>query len=122
MKFRNEFGEVDIKLYVSTYHDGGALAVGMFALEEDGEYWPYADLTVRIPMTPLENPKTDACLNTNNLPNVEAFVKEYQLGVPTGVVMNSGYCKYPVYRFDLERLDAFRLKELDDQENGGAEE
>ena len=51
--------------------------------------------------------KNEAYIDTNNCPWAEDFIREYQLGKPTGRKARSGYCEYPVYRFDMDRLEEF---------------
>lgn len=40
-----------------------------------------------------------AFVDTNNCPWAEKFIKDNNLGKPTGAVRQSGYCIYPLYEF-----------------------
>ena len=44
-------------------------------------------------------------LDTNNLERAEEFIEEYNLGVPTGRVEQSGFCLYPEYDFTKLVMD-----------------
>jgi putative membrane protein len=45
-----------------------------------------------------------AFVDTNNCPWAEKFISDNKLGKPTGIKAASGYCVYPQYRFDMEKL------------------
>lgn len=70
--------------------------------KEDGHIEPFGNATVNISHTPA--PDYCGYLDTNNLPAIEKFVRENDLGEPTGVVGFSGYCTYPLYKFNADKL------------------
>lgn len=110
MRFIDHFGdEMEVVIRKLSYDNNGSLAVYLF-LDEDNDYEPYALLTVNLPESD-NNKEDEAYLDTNNLPYAKTFVKKYGLAVPTGRVAYSGFCTYPLYKFDLERL-----KKLEDEE------
>ncbi len=91
-------GDVDIEFSINNYVYGGSCSI---ALISDGE--PYANMTVN-----LENahiPETWAFLDTNNLPGIDKFVEDYDLGKFTGLVKRSGYCEYPLYELNMNKLE-----------------
>lgn len=49
-------------------------------------------------------PRNEAAVDTNNHPNVEKFITDNNLGVPTGKTIRSGFCTYPVYAFNLDKI------------------
>lgn len=79
------------------YWDNGNLAI---TLSEPGE-GPYATLTVNLGK---KLPKNQAFVDTNNCYWAERFIQENELGHPAGEVGYSGWCRYPLYEFDLDRI------------------
>lgn len=69
------------------------------------EEGPYATLTVNLGKM-LESDK--AYLDTNNCPWVESFIRRHRLGKPTGDYAYSGFCAYPLYQFNLEKLGVLK--------------
>ena len=43
-------------------------------------------------------------LDTNNMSEIERFIKENGIGEFTGWKQRSGFCSYPLYKFDPEKL------------------
>lgn len=84
---------LEVTRYATKPHN---LAIQLWC--DDG---PYATLTVNLGKM-LESDK--AYLDTNNFPEAEAFVKKYKLAEPTGNYAFSGFCAYPLYKFDLAKL------------------
>ena len=75
--------------------------IGIQLFSDDG---PYATLTTNI----QELPKGEAAIDVNNFPAGIEFINKYQLGEPVeGKVLRSGYCTYPVYKFNLEKLKEY---------------
>lgn len=97
--YHSEYGEdVAVRLQVQSYLNNGRIYIG---LNCDGNDEPYADLTVNI-----DAPAPLYCgyLDTNNLSKSQDFVLENDLGEFTGFMGRSGYCKYPLYFFNVEKL------------------
>lgn len=103
-------GKENVFLRVGRYADRDRMYVGLVC--EDGE--PYDDLTVNLPDVPMA--EAQACLNTNHLPYAVEFVEKYHLAVKSGLLVKSGFCTYPVYLFDLERLREFDPEGVADYE------
>lgn len=107
MKIRDYFGEnfeeEEVQIERHLYKYGNRLMLGLIGVY-DGEREPYATLTVN-----LENEENvdvnEAFVDVNNLTDARGFIERYGLGVPTGRIARSGYCEYPLYRFDLEKID-----------------
>lgn len=70
--------------------------------EEDG---PIATLTVCLPNFPQQ--KNESFLDINNCPWAENLVKELGIAEFTGQMMPSGYCSYPLYEFDMEKVEEY---------------
>ena len=46
-------------------------------------------------------------VDTNNCPWAEEFIKKYKLGSPTGKYKSSGFCIYPLYKFDMDEIQKY---------------
>ena len=59
------------------------------------------------------NPAPEDCayLDTNNIPEVEEFVTKNKLEEFTGMRKQSGYCTYPLYRFDMAKIRSIIAKQ-----------
>ena len=97
-KVETEFGTYNVSIETSTYYHGGNLAISL--ITEDGER--LAMLTTNLAEWAL--PKDKSFVDTNNCPWAEKFISDNKLGRPTGMTGTSGYCTYPLYRFDMEKL------------------
>ena len=100
MRVKTDFGTYEVTIRTSKYRTGDNLAIML--MEADG---PFATITVNLPAYTLTK-KSCAFVDTNNCPWAPEFIKEYKLGTNTGFVGYSGYCEYPLYEFDLDRLSA----------------
>lgn len=97
-KLKTEFGTYNVTIKTSKYLCGNNLYI-----ELDGKVAePFAILTVNLPEWTL--PNNIAFVDTNNCPWAEKFISDNKLGKPTGIKAASGYCTYPQYRFDMEKL------------------
>lgn len=66
---------------------------------------PFATITVNFDITLEEDL---VFLDTNNCPWVEKFIEDYKLGNFANDYTHSGFCIYPLYKLNLERI-----KEID---------
>ena len=98
---RNDDGEDIVVVPISTtYRNNGTLAILLY--DDSNNY--LCDVTVNL--TGISAPNTNcAFIDTNNSPWLIDFINTYQLGVPTGRTCRSGYCSYPEYRFDVDKLN-----------------
>ena len=71
---------------------------------EDEDYSPYGTLTVCLEGAELTNDYS-AFVDVNNWPDIENFIKENNLGEPTGRKIKSGYVVYPEYTFNKDIVD-----------------
>lgn len=96
MKIKGLFQEYEVKVNKTQYYNGN-LAITLDCYDEEYDFWePYGNLTVNLDR---KLPADQAYVDTNNLPNAEAFIAENHLGEPTGDYGFSGFCCYPLYRF-----------------------
>ena len=96
MKIKQFGNEYEVTIHKSCYYDGN---LAIFLTCSNGE--PYGNLTVNLSERLL--PDT-AYVDTNNMPDAEMFIKEYSLGEFTGTIRRSGFCDYPLYRFNLNKI------------------
>ena len=52
----------------------------------------------------------EAYVDTNNCPWAEGFIHRYRLGEDTQICAQSGFCTYPLYKFDMDRIKEFCLE------------
>lgn len=94
------WGETEeLIIYRASYAIDGTLAV--VAVETNGE--PFATLTVKLCDT--RESDTKAFLDTNNCPWVEQLLPHYDIAKDTGDFAVSGFCVYPLWEFDLSKLE-----------------
>lgn len=99
MKCVTDFGTYDVNIHKTLYRDNGNLAIVLDSPTEG----PFATLTVNL-VNYGKLPEGYAFLDTNNCPWAERFVKLNELGEDTGLSGASGYCTYPLYKFDMQKL------------------
>lgn len=105
-------GDTEVELDIQTYLNNGRIFIGLINNEE-GYPEPFGDVTVNInEFTP------DYCgyLNTNDLPDVEKFITENDLGEFTGLVGRDGFGEYPLYLFNVDKLRELCPKQIADYE------
>lgn len=73
--------------------------------DEDG---PIARLTTWVGATSSENA---AYVDTNNCPWAEDFIEKMGIGKPTGNFARSGFCIYPEYEFDMDKVNKYMGEE-----------
>lgn len=100
MKLKSQYGkEYEVSIEINTYLNNGCMYIG---LVEQGEYpESYGDLTVN-----LAGKAPDYCgyVDLNNMPELEKFIAENDLGEFTGLTQRSGFCEYPLYLFNVDKL------------------
>ena len=97
----NCYGE-DYKVCIkqNMYANNNSLALSL--ITDIGE--PFCNLTVNLPESIICANESTAFVDTNNCPWAEQFIAENGLGSPTGYVGASGFCRYPLYKFNLENF------------------
>lgn len=96
MKIKGLFQEYEVNVNKTKYYNGN-LAITLDCYDEEYGFWePYGNLTVNLDK---KLPPNQAYVDTNNMPNAEAFIAKYNLGEPTGEYGFSGFCCYPLYEF-----------------------
>lgn len=101
LELHSQFGgNILVTLEINTYVNNGCLYIGLN--EQSGDYpEPYGDMTVN-----LDGKAPDYCgyVDLNNMPELEKFIEDNKIGEFTGLMKQSGFCQYPLYLFDPERL------------------
>lgn len=93
------YGETyKVFLYADRYANNDRLAI--LLIDEDGE--DFGDLTVNLVREHC--PEGCAFVDTNNCPWAEEFINKNHLGEFLGTYGYSGYCSYPLYKFDMKKI------------------
>lgn len=96
----------NVRLVLNMYRDNDNLFVGLEEHDNEFDFWsPYCDVTVNISKLPF----LESAINVN-LGGQEkiTFLIKNGFGALTDKILSSGFCQYPVFRFNAEKL-----KELD---------
>lgn len=89
---------------LNSYLDNNNLYVGLDFYEEEGGFWaPYADVTVNVGRLPFLESAIDT---NNNGQKIVDFLVENGFGELTDKVIPSGFCVFPVFRFNADKLKA----------------
>lgn len=89
-----------VQLEINTYLNNNGLYIGLLSKTEDGME-SYGDLTVN-----LVDKAPDYCayVDMNNMPELEKFIEDNELGEFTGLMQRRGFCEYPLYLFNVDKL------------------
>ena len=93
--------EYELAPIKESYARDNSLAILLYDVKNEEEF---TTLTVNLTESILLR-QGHAFVDTNNNSWAEKFIKDNKLGKPTGKYAFSGYCKYPEYKFDLEKLN-----------------
>ena len=93
-------GTMNLSLEINSYYNNNCLYIGLVD-ESEGYPEPYGDLTVN-----LMGKCPDYCgyVDINNMPELEEFIEKHELGEFTGLTGKSGFCTYPLYLFNVDKL------------------
>ena len=78
-------GETQVTFDIQQYMNNMAMFIGLMC-NEDGYEEPFGDL------------------NVNDMPDIEKFITDNDLGEFTGFTQRSGFCEYPLYLFNVDKL------------------
>lgn len=87
---------------LNTYVENNNLYVGLDCFDSDFEDWvPFTDVTVNVGKLPF----LESAIDTNNNGNaIIDFLVKNGFGELTEKAIPSGYCVFPVFRFNEEKL------------------
>jgi hypothetical protein len=106
-----------VKLDYASYGCNGTLALQLMCQPDEDEmgYYaqfggmseetfvsPYGVATVNLPDS-RHLPPDEQFVDENNLPGIGDWLQRNNIAKPTGQVGFSGYCRYPVYKFNAPR-------------------
>ena len=98
---KTDFGSYsNCVLQVGKYQHDGSLALEIFSYEEG----PIARITVCLDDKNIA--EDEAYVDTNNCPWAADFIEDNGLGKNTGKIRLSGYCIYPLFKFDMAKIGA----------------
>lgn len=88
----------EVEVGRTTYANNSSLAILLETV--DGE--PFATLTVNLCDGVANNEY--AYVDINNCSWAKEFIEKNKLGTPTGRIGYSGFCQYPLYKFNIEQI------------------
>lgn len=96
---------------MNTYLNNDNLYLGLDFYDTDCQAWlPYADVTVNVGALPF----LESAIDTNNNGNdILDFLVKNGFGELTGAAIKSGYCEFPVFKFNedkLKEVDSFAFE------------
>lgn len=101
LNFNTQWGSIEkVQLEISNYMNNNGLYIGLNAVS--GEYpESYGDITVN-----LNGKAPDYCgyVDIKNMPELEKFIEENELGEFTGLTKRSGFGEFSLYMFNPDKL------------------
>lgn len=94
-------------------YTNNVLAIELLTMEKES----YAMITVNLPYALdgiAELPEDCSFVDVNNAPWAEKFIQENDLGISLNMYIQSGYVVYPLYKFNLNKLNQYQQMSLDD--------
>ena len=104
------YGQEELFLKVDSYAYGDGLYVGMCSIK-DGQIEPFGDLTVNIPLGPMEY--NEALIEDMHSKDKMNLFEKYELGEVLPTTRSSGYAIYSMVAFDLDRLAEYDPEGVD---------
>ncbi len=101
LEFNTSWGKTKkVELEINYYMNNHCIYIGL-TTGKGANLESFADVTVN-----LDGKAPDYCgyLNTNNLSGLEEFVVKNGIGEFTGLTKQSGFCEYPLYLFNVDKL------------------
>lgn len=89
-----------VQLEINNYMNNNGLYLGLMGKEDD-YFEPYGDISVNLG---VKAPDYCAYVDLNNMPELVKFIEENDLGEFTGLTQRSGFCEYPLYMFNVDKL------------------
>lgn len=87
---------------LSQYSYNGNLAIEAYDAD-NGE--PYASVTVNLGLLLPEF----AFIDVNNFPEIKEILESLGIAKYAGATRCSGYCKYPLYQFEMDKLKEYSV-------------
>lgn len=105
MDYKSNDGETiyKVKPFIASYQTNDNFYFGLKNVDEYGELESFGNVTVN---TAITLPYLYAAIDTNNMgEGVIKFLLENELGEFTGQAVASGYCEFPIFQFNEEKLN-----------------
>ena len=96
--YETPYCRYECSVVIDKYVANNGLSISLWN-EEDG---PIARITTCL--LSYQIGKDEAFVDTNNNPGIMGIIEKYNLGKPTGDIGYSGYCAYPVVKFNMAEL------------------
>ena len=109
-------GETQVTFDIQQYMNNRAMFIGLMC-NEDGYEEPFGDVTVNLSVAA---PNYCGYLNVNDMPDIEKFITDNDIGEFTGFTQRSGFCEYPLYLFNVDKLRELCPDGMDKYEAKGA--
>lgn len=93
-------GDTPVTLDIQQYMNNKAMYIGLMC-NEDGQEEPFGAVTVNLSVAA---PNYFGYLKVNDMPDIEKFITDNDLGEFTGFTQRSGFCEYPLYLFNVDKL------------------
>lgn len=104
MTYEAWYGTKEVWMTVDRYRADNSIALQLWCMDEEYGYEePYGTLTVCLPNEYKTN-ENCVFLDTNNMRDAEEFIEKYGIGKATDMYGFSGFCMYPEYELDMERI------------------
>lgn len=103
MQYKSRWGSTETVVpKLNTYLENNNLYVGLDFFDPDFEAWlPFTDVTVNVGKLPF----LESAIDTNNNGNgIIDFLVQNGFGELTDKFIPSGFCVFPVFRFNEEKL------------------
>lgn len=99
--YESAYGPVTVVPRLGIYHDNN-LYMALLSYDDELRAWDhFGNVTVNITQLPFLFGTIDT---NNNGDKIVAFLEENGFGHATGHSLQSGFCEYPVFRFDEKML------------------
>lgn len=99
---KTDFGTYDVLAFRCTYADKRNILALLLNDAKDGS--PFATISVNLEDEYMIGDTCYTFLDTNNCPWAEDFIISNNLGEPTDIYGYSGFCKYPLYKIDIDKF------------------
>lgn len=102
-------GNVPVTISVNRYAKNKGLSVELYKYPYKNDDSYFGSITVNLPGGA---PKHCAYVDTNKMSGVLPFLKEYRLAAPLPIVAESGFCTYPLFVFNIEKLREYAPEDV----------
>jgi len=103
LEYKSPWGSTEIVTpKINSYANNNNLYLGLDYFDNEFEEWlPYSDVTVNVGKLPY----LESAIDTNNNGTaIVTFLEENGFGYLTGLSIESGFCTFPVFKFNEDKL------------------